>query len=239
MSKHNESDWEKHWQKEFFDFAPPAHAEDWQHMHQLLDTKVSARAHHLMEQDTTGSLLKTLKRPFLKLSWQKWLGIALLITAMGYWLGTTHSENVYKEINKGIISQDTFPPNYVLDRYWIYDANGNRTGEMQSDTLWRDRIIRRKGSPVLLNSGIVSDYRIDTILLINGHGILQSVRFDTISTVPGRNQSNSHNHHHSLEYNDCVEEVKVRYDTIYLLDSLGNLTTEIFSIDSTIILPGL
>jgi hypothetical protein len=234
MSKFNEQNLEDRWRKEMESHAPLPSTEDWQGMTQLLDRNTPASKQGTVEPESNTTAPQTInKKTSSRLRWLVWGGMLLLAMGLGIWFISLQGErnhpstNASIETNATIISHDSFPPHYVLDRYWTYDRDGNTVGEMHSDTVWMDHTVRKRGRYALLSPGKVADFRIDTIFRISGRGDLQSVRYDTayingtnLRQVPGPN--------------DHRERAIYRFDTIYQLDTLGNLTGRIHAIDTTI-----
>ena len=98
--------------------------------------------------------------------------------------------------------------------------------------------VRKRGPHVLLSPGRVSDYRIDTILFISGRGNLQSVRYDTVVSLRGeRSEARPTGEEHDSDHDRSSLDNVYRFDTIYLLDTSGNLMDKII-IDSTIVSRG-
>ncbi|WP_020566644.1 hypothetical protein [Neolewinella persica] len=239
MNTSDNQNWEDQWRKEIDDHTPLSTTEDWYGMTRLLDCTVPANAQHIFEQEPTGPL----QWPWLantkalpKLPWWGWAGISMLVATLGLWLGSINGEIAYQKMATNIFTQDTFPPNYSLNRYWTFDQQGNRVGEMNSDTIWFDYALRRRGPHVLLSPGKVSDYRIDTVLHISGRGNLLAVRYDTVPPpvrVPGSLTIWGGRDDHQ-EHDDFAIDVVHVVDTTYWLDTLGNLTTRIARVDSII-----
>jgi hypothetical protein len=216
MSTSEEHNWEDHWRKEVQGHAPLASTEDWRGMAQQLEQGSPSHVQHLIEQEPIGfDPWRSIKKIFPRLGWPIWAGLLLLVSAIGLWLGSINGEIVHQEIKAIIMARDSFPPKYALNRYWTYDEEGNRVGEMHSDTVWLDHQVRKQGPHVLLSPGKVSDYRIDTLLHISAQGDILSIRYDTVAP-PSRGKA------------------VYRFDTIYQLDTLGNLTGHIHRIDTTI-----
>jgi len=182
MNTSTNNSWEDHWRKKIDEHTPLPATEDWQGMTRLLDRKTPARAENIIEQEPTGPMPWAIrKRALPRLSWPVWIGLLSLVIVLGLWLGATQGEMIHQEMKAIIETNDTFPPHYALNRYWTYDRQGNRIGEMHSDTVWLDYPVRKRGVHVLLSPGKVSDYRIDTVLHISGKGALLSVRYDTVT----------------------------------------------------------
>ncbi|MFK8160886.1 MAG: hypothetical protein AB8H12_00345 [Lewinella sp.] len=242
MSTSDNLNWESQWQKELDGHTPLPTTEDWRGMDRLLDRKVPALAEHVIEQEPIGydPWRSTIKRN-PELGGAIWIGLVLFVTALGIWLLSTQGEVVPQEKEAISMARDSFPPKYGLNRYWTFDRDGNRVGEMNTDTIWLDHQVRKRGPHVLISPGKVSDYRIDTVLQISGKGAPLSIRYDTVAPPlrkPG--ELVIWGIEHRSIHDDCTQDILYVVDTVYALDELGNLTDKIISVDSTIIYsPGL
>lgn len=235
MTTFNDQHWEDHWRNEIKGYSASPTTEDWHGMTRLLNQPSPACAHQHIEQKPTSPMPWLIKKKALpRLPWQLWVGLLAVAIGLGAWLGAPCGKIIPQENQAAIVTQDSFPPHYALDRYWSYDGAGNRIGEMHSDTLWLDHQVRRRGPHVLLSPGKVSDYRIDTVLHISGRGEVLSIRYDTVTpsaSTPGKSIIWGGGDH--AGHNDCAENITYKIDTIYELDGAGNLTTKIYSIDTT------
>lgn len=189
MNNSEDQNWEDHWRKEIDRYAPLPSYENWRGMNRLLKRNSPAFAQYIIEQKPIGyDPWRPIIKKGPKLGWPIWIGLVLFVIALGLWLGLTPGAIVQQEMEAIIMTQDSFPPNYVLNRYWTYDQEGNRVGKMHSDTIWRDQHVRKQGTHVVFSPGKVSDYRIDTVLHLSGRGDLQFIRHDTVFLFRGRRQ---------------------------------------------------